>query len=313
MVGPVRGPVVDREPIVSPDAPVVEPHRASPSVVGATDPVLWGFAAALLIGAGVIALHLQWSVVWKPVYVNGAGVLMLVAIGVFYDLSGRSAALARVSYAVALATTLGYATLVTTYILGGIGRPFQSELLRQWDAFLGFSWPKWFSWVAAHPSLQTFLACIYAMHLAATATTVFILALRTRDGATRFLRAFCLAFAAVALGELLLPSFTNTPNAPSNLVRLSLRDGTFGALDISRTVGLVCFPSMHAVLGVLVPTALWLFRAWRVPLMLYGVGMCVASLSEGGHHLVDVLAGAIVAFAVTWVTRLMSAQITTDG
>jgi membrane-associated phospholipid phosphatase len=287
-------------------------ERATARSYRATDPTLWRIAFALVVGVAIAAARLQWTIVWRPVLVNAAGVLALVAVGAFYDRTRRSAALARLGYAIALSTTLGEATLVATYVIGVGGRPFQTEILSRMDAAFGFSWPVWSSWVAARPMFAAVLTSIYAMHLAATAATVGILAFRTVDGATRFLRAFCLAFAMVALGELLLPSLTSTPHAPSNVVRLSLRDGSFSTLDLSHMLGIVCFPSMHAVLGVLVPIALWRFRAWRIPLVVYGIGMCVATISEGGHHLVDVLSGAIVAFAVACVTALSSAAIARD-
>ncbi len=308
----VRESQVGRDERVVWPASVAASERALPRRIGATDPVLWGAAGVLLAGLSIAALRLRWNILWTPVLVNAVGVFLLVGVGAFYDRTRRSAALARLGFGIGLAALLGQVTLVATYVLGVEGRPFQTALLRRMDAAMGFSWPVWSSWVAAHPFLNAVLASIYAMHLGATAFTVGILALRTVDGATRFLRAFFLAFAAVALGELLLPAFTNTPNAPSNAVRLALRDGSFSALDLSHTVGLVCFPSMHAVLGVLVPLALWRFRAWRIPLVVYGVGMCVATISEGGHHLVDVLSGAIVAVVVAWATALMAAEVATD-
>jgi membrane-associated phospholipid phosphatase len=212
------------------------------------------------------------------------------------------------AYAVALCATLGYASAVTMYVLGVTGRPFQTALLVRADAALGFSWPVWAAWVARHRTIADVLSVVYAMHLAATAFAVATLALRTQDHALRYMRAYCLAFGVTAIGQLVWPALTNTPNAVSNTVRYALRDGTFSTYNLTDTVGLISFPSMHATLGVLVPIALWRFRRWRVVLAVYGPLMLAATPTEGGHHLVDVLAGAAIAVAAAWLTRLAASD-----
>jgi membrane-associated phospholipid phosphatase len=230
----------------------------------------------------------------------------LAALGRYYgyrrsvdaEARERDAALSRFGYAMALAVCLAYTCQASTYLMAITGRPFQTDLLRRVDAMAGFSWPVWKSWVSAHSIVQGLFAFVYGLYFPATAFTVGALALHTRDGAVRFLRAFAVAFSVSALGLLLLPSLTNDPHATSNAVRLALRSGTFQQLDMSATVGLIAMPSMHAALGVLVPAALWPAGRFRPLLCLYGIAMVVASISEGGHNLVDVLVGALMALII---------------
>ncbi|AIO66318.1 PAP2 superfamily protein [Burkholderia oklahomensis] len=81
----------------------------------------------------------------------------------------------------------------------------------------------------------------------------------------------------------------------SDFVRL--RDGTLHAFDPAARQGTVSMPSFHTVLGV--PFAYALRRVSVVaPLALLFNGWMVAPTpTQGGHDLVDVLSGLLVAFA----------------
>jgi membrane-associated phospholipid phosphatase len=71
-----------------------------------------------------------------------------------------------------------------------------------------------------------------------------------------------------------------------------LRNGSLTVIDLSELQGVVSFPSFHTVLGVITTYALrdtlWLM----IPVLLINGTMIVSTMPIGGHHLVDVLAGA---------------------
>lgn len=86
-----------------------------------------------------------------------------------------------------------------------------------------------------------------------------------------------------------------------------LRDGTLTILDWSHIDGLVTFPSFHTTAAILlawsmrnVPIARWVF-------LVLNILMIVATPTHGGHYLIDVLAGAVLAVAsiayVNWQQR----------
>jgi membrane-associated phospholipid phosphatase len=278
---------------------VIESDRAS-TLAGVTDPVLWVATALLALGVGVSVLLLRWRIEHRSIFMSMQAVALLGAVGAFYHLSGRSAALARFTFAMALSIALAYTCQLTTFVLGVTGMPFQSALLTSADAMLGFSWPVWKSWVVSHPGVEIAFQIVYPRHFAATGLTVAALALLTPYGAMRFLRAFAIAFAVSAIAQLIVPAMTNAPDAPSNALRLALRDGTFDSLDARVTLGLISMPSMHAALAVLVWLAMWRYKVLRIPLSLFSVIMLFGTVSEGGHYLVDVLAGSAVAVFAYW-------------
>jgi hypothetical protein len=258
------------------------------------------FAVGVAMYDAAAVWRLGWTINWVPFVTAAVTIAILVAVGAWFQ--SRDAAWSRVAYAIALAMALAYPCQTLTYVLGTTGAAFRD--LGSWDAWLGFSWSGWRSWVLGHPRIHAPLAVIYPQHFASSALAVVVLALRTSNGATRFLRAFVVAFSLCAVAQVLAPALTNTPGAPSNVVRLALRDGSFRTLDFTEGVGLISFPSMHAALAVMVGLGLWQFRVSRVPVALFTALMLLAIPSEGGHYLVDVPAGAAVGFLAWRVAGL---------
>jgi len=88
-------------------------------------------------------------------------------------------------------------------------------------------------------------------------------------------------------------------SATSWPVFLRLRDGTVHTVTGLNAEGIITFPSLHAALGVLFPTALWRTQVVRwLAFVLNGL-MLVATPAYGSHYVVDVIAGVIVAVPET--------------
>jgi membrane-associated phospholipid phosphatase len=267
-------------------------------------PVDWPLWIATLGVADAVAFAVWvngWSVVWPPLWSAITAVIALLAIGTFYRQSGRSAPLARLCLAIAHSLALAYVFQLSTYVVSASEVPLRSDALTRADALLGFSWTAWTAWVHTHPVLWTCFHIIHPLHFAAMTLAVTVLALTTERGALRLLRAFTFAFMVSAFALAVVPALTNTPGALSNTLRVALRGGTFRVLDFSHTAGLISFPSMHAAMAVLAAAALWPYRALRVPVMALAVTLCIGAISEGGHYLVDILAGAPLGWIAWWL------------
>jgi membrane-associated phospholipid phosphatase len=253
---------------------------------------LWGGTLGLAIAVAIAIALANWSVAWTPLRPALGAELVLLALGVFYRQSRRSGPLARLCLSIAHSLALAYVFQASTYVVSTSAAPLRSAELTRADALMGFSWTAWTAWVHAHHFLWAYFEVVHPLHFAAMTLAVTVLALKTESGAIRLLRAFTFAFMVSLTALAVAPALTNTPNAWSNTLRLSLRDGTFRIVDFAHTAGLISFPSMHAAMAVLACVALWPFRAWRGPLIVFTVSLCVGAISEGGHYLVDILAGA---------------------
>ena len=75
----------------------------------------------------------------------------------------------------------------------------------------------------------------------------------------------------------------------------ALRSQADTTLDLSKVQGLVTFPSFHTNLAIITAYAVRDIRFFAVPVTILNGIVIVATLPEGGHYLVDVLAGAVIA------------------
>jgi hypothetical protein len=76
-----------------------------------------------------------------------------------------------------------------------------------------------------------------------------------------------------------------------------LRNGSFRSIQLGQMQGLVTFPSFHTCFAI---TLAWCFRDFRrlFPIaILVNAAVLVSTLTEGGHYLVDVLAGIVITIA----------------
>lgn len=259
---------------------------------------LWFVALALSVGDAAAVHALGWAIDWPEAREIIVGAILI--LGLAQVCRQRLPALERFAHATALAIVLGGASQVATYIVARYGPPFRSGWLTTADAALGFHWPVWVAWVHTRPALAETFALVYPTHILGAWVVVSVLAFWRPGAAERFFVAFLAAFAVSIVGLLLMPALTNTPAAPSNVVRLALRDGSFDGATFAQ--GLISFPSMHAALAVLMGVGLWpIVRRGRPLLVAFVVLMLLATPSEGGHYLIDVVAGAILGW---WAARV---------
>jgi membrane-associated phospholipid phosphatase len=256
--------------------------------------------AAISVGSLAVMTLWGWTIVWKsfelPVGVS------VIFLGLGWASTGRSPALARTGYAVACMLLMSHAAVTLSYVVGSWGGPFRDDVLRRADAQLGFSWTAWRMWLGSHPTLNALLSWIYPQVILATTAVTLVVAME-RD-ARPYLRAIAIAFGFTVAGMLLVPAAGNDLADPSVAIRLALEAGTFRTYDVAQTTGLVTMPSFHAVLAVLCALACWPLRWLRWPAAVYSVLMLVATVKSGGHYLVDVLIGMVVAFVSAWLARM---------
>lgn len=192
------------------------------------------------------------------------------------------------------------------------------------DRALGFDWQSLNDWFRARPMIDVVLSVAYASLVAQLLIALFFLSKPNHEMETReLLNAYCLSLIVTVLLAAIWPAHAmcrmaglETSADPDILGRAAcaflpvydgLRDGTLTILDWSHIDGLVTFPSFHTTAAILlawsmrnVPIARWVF-------LVLNILMIVATPTHGGHYLIDVLAGAVLAVAsiayVNWQQR----------
>jgi hypothetical protein len=198
--------------------------------------------------------------------------------------------------------------VLAAYAMQRAGFPLRDHALNAIDLALGFDWPAYAHWVDRHPLVQSLLYPAYHSISLQIALPVLVLAAAGRlDELRLYLLAFAIAFITTIFISATMPAvgpivfadrnafdilrFTGaTPVEHLNQLRAS------GPLVMTEFPGgIATFPSFHSTVAVLTPLALRRHRIIFAALLLLNAAMLAGTLTEGGHYLIDVIAGCAMA------------------
>jgi PAP2 superfamily len=295
---------------------------------GALSRLNWTLIAAFCLAAGVTVsvtrLRLSGNLIPLPlVVIVGSGLLSL-----FYTYVRRDAFVAVLSNTIALAAAANFAAGLLSYTtqFWGASIPLRDANFAEFDSVLGFDWVAWFSWLNARPLLATILRAAYVslpfqILFLSIAQFVFSWELRVQRLFLATLLAGIMTFTVAAI----IPAIGAYPYLYGHINAVGARflplEADYYVSDImklrgpSPTIpladyqGIITFPSFHTVLGVLFIWVSWPSRGMRTAAILVNGLMILSTPSVGGHYVVDVIAGAGVAFVGIWATSYISRQI----
>ena len=214
------------------------------------------------------------------------------------------------------------AGVTLTYLITSADPPLRDALLANIDRALGFDWLRLLDATNSSPFLAALLARVYQT-IGPVAELVIIWLALTRHGErlAEFIAILGLSTVGLCVGTWLVSAagaFAYYEPLPQHFANFAafgdmwpfartftmLRNGSLSVIDLSALDGVVSFPSFHTVLGVMTVYALrdtiWLV----IPVLLLNAAMIVSTMPVGGHHLIDVLAGAgLTLGAILFVRR----------
>ena len=200
-----------------------------------------------------------------------------------------------------------------TYLAAASGYPLIDSASTKLDAILfGFDWDVEANWVANHPALDWLLQQAY-FSLYYQGALVFLIGSVSHPGDRNgeIIWQFCISLVLTCAIFVFTPAVGHVAHAGAGWLKtlMMIRSGEWNSLDFSHIEGIICFPSFHTTLAILLVYAvrhhLWAL-AVLVPLNML---LIVATLSVGGHYLVDLPAGAAVAVVSIAATRLLRQQL----
>lgn len=245
-----------------------------------------------------------------------AAFIGMVVIAIVY---GRWRGAPRIAAAAAVSADFIAAGLVlaaASYLAAAGGRPMAAQAFIAADRALGFDWPAYEAFVAAHPALRATLSFAYQTMGVQLALLVGALILLGRHAQLRLLTdVFILSALVVIFFSWLFPAvdadvmfgkYAATRTASGLWSTggqraddfLNLHYGLMTTIPVMNVTGLVTFPSFHTVCAILFVMTAAQFPAFRIPALTINILMIAATPVEGGHYLVDLLAGAAVCMAV---------------
>jgi membrane-associated phospholipid phosphatase len=78
-------------------------------------------------------------------------------------------------------------------------------------------------------------------------------------------------------------------------ILLALRNGTLTTIDFQALDGIICFPSLHAAVAILIPYVLRWSRPLFWPSVVLNASMLASAIPSGNHYLADIVGGVGVA------------------
>jgi membrane-associated phospholipid phosphatase len=220
-----------------------------------------------------------------------------------------------------------YTAMVTvlSYLMVSLNLPLYDRELAQWDAAIGFDWKAFLGRVNAHPFIGKILIWVYHSSVIQLVLIILLLSItmkisRLQDLCDLYLMT---SLIAVVLSGLIPaagayayhrpePALFNNLNPSAGLWHIEhfegLRNGSFRSIQLDQMQGLVTFPSFHTCFAI---TLAWCFRdfRWLFPIAIVVSGaVLISTLTEGGHYLVDVLAGIVI----TIVCIVLRQMVVTD-
>ncbi|HWK36940.1 MAG TPA: phosphatase PAP2 family protein [Sphingomonas sp.] len=265
----------------------------------------------------VVAAGMTISACWSAGFRLSAGTYPLagaLAVGAAICLLrppasfGRNAGLMAMLEGILLFVVTGMLGALLSYVAMRFSGPFTDDLLDRMDRALGLGWPAIRAAVVARPWLEGLLTTAYfACFWMPLAIVVILWRIGRIDRIYPWLLANGIALAMTLAVSAFFPAraafaFYGDPAPPVNALQFggaidALRAGSLRDIDLANLGGIITFPSFHAAMAVLFVWAAWPARRLRVPCVAINLAMWAAAVPIGGHYVVDLIAGSLIAIA----------------
>ena len=225
----------------------------------------------------------------------------------------------------AIMTGFAIVMLLGCMMLAGTARPLADHSLIAIDRALGFDW------LAFHMLLrgnEVFFQCANVVYRALHWQPLLLVILLAYFGRILQLWVFVTAWVIAVIITVMIFPFTPalggflhygiTPDDVRGLwipgvwewydVMQPVREGTLRGLGANSVAGIVTFPSLHAAGAMVLAYGFWQFRWLKWPMLVLNIGVFLSSIVVGGHYLVDVIAGALIAILAIWLSLLVTRQ-----
>ena len=280
----------------------------------------YGARWAFIIAAGVLSLTalnaLGVAMNFDSLLTKVKFPLMTVAFGLFYGAIGRRVSGLAYSAGVVSDLCLSFsqfmiavvAMLPLTYLAVAPGFPLVDGTLSHLDTLLfSFEWDAAARWVANRPLLDWLLGLAYGSFY----WQAFLLLLlgsisRPGDRNGELIWHFCISLSLTCAIFVFTPALGKVGHAGTGYISviMEIRAGLWRVFDYNQADGIITFPSFHAALAVILAYAARR-QPWALVIFLpANVLMLASTPTIGGHYLVDLPGGVLVALASILLTRV---------
>ena len=245
--------------------------------------------------------------------------VLLVISGVFGYL-GKYSRLENVCCVMGIWLLLGMASIIFCYMFATLRFPLYDKQLSALDKAFGFDWVSYFNFCIRHQFVNKVLRVAYSSLGWQTIFTISFLAYRrkfTKNIELVWITLVSLLITTAVSG--IIPAcgtFYFYGVGLENAVHLkdyfSLRTGEPLRFALDNIHGIITFPSFHTASAILLTYAHRGERSFYL-FLLANILMILATPVFGGHYLVDVLGGGVVAVFSIFLVQYLKALIGENG
>lgn len=315
-----QGPLMYSTAVSTTHAPAARASAPSPpACVMGISRLLPVFTLATLTALAWIVDHLlDYQFSGATTSAIAAGILLAVAAG--YGWSARSPALANMAYFGALWIVFTAIGAISTYHATAMNYPLLDGAFSRMDQALGFRWADWYAFSHRYVWLYRVLQSAYnSLALQIIGSILFLCAIGMQQRCYELWWAALLSLAATSVISGLFPAAGTFEFYGVDIGRAvhlahfhQLRDGVSRTYTLSAMQGIVTFPSYHMVMALLLTNA---FRGTRLLGVIAALNavMVLSTPVFGGHYLVDMLCGAVIAVLAAALLRALPLLTGADG
>ena len=208
--------------------------------------------------------------------------------------------------------TLFAGVLVFSYLSASLGWPLRDAELAAVDKWMGFDWIEFLRITNSSPIVGYSLTLAYK----STAAQMFLLSMflslaGMRERLSELLALLAITALATLVINMAIPAagayafyspsremfnhFSQLAGMWHYEVLLQLRTLPVPVLDFAKVEGLVTFPSFHTVLAIITTYSARDHKYVFLPVACLNAAVIVSTVPEGGHYLIDVIAGVAIA------------------
>ena len=243
---------------------------------------------------------------------------LLFGLGIVYSTIRPNTIISTVAYALLFIFLTSFFCGLFSYLTASLALPLNDRLLATIDLAMGFDWLKFLMFVNSYHWLAECLTFLYhTLGFQLLAVIIFLTIAGRHARLNELLGLFLICAIATVMLAAVFPSAGayayHKPDASLFAHRsaaagmwhyndlMSLREGTMKTIKVLSIEGIVTFPSFHTAVALIIAWALrdyrWLFAFTSVISSL----VVVSTLTEGGHYLIDVVAGIFITVAIAWM------------
>lgn len=281
-------------------------HDAEKTVMNNKQSFLRRFPELLAILA-LLAIDTTWTALTGIEFRDYSNIVIAVSalliVSIFYGATARSRRLSEMSYYGALWISFSATGAVLTYLAAYMRAPLYDAQFVSLDTETGFHWLAWLDSIQQQPAIETLLTAAYhSLFLQILGSIVVFAHYERKNRNCELFWTSSTALVITSVAAYYFPAAGAFHYFNVDLERavhlphlLALIEGTRASFSFTEMQGIVTFPSYHAAMAIIL---IYVHRGHRIlfPLLAtLNFLMLIATPINGGHYLVDIIAGSLVA------------------